>query len=101
MLIVPLRSLSSEVLDFHQQQRHAVLLAAAMEEAARLYEHFHQTGQPVTSSLSMGAGTKKQADAMLVQAPTTKKIVEAVKQSVETMREDILDSLLRSMPGTK
>ena len=101
MSIAQLRSLPSEVLDLHLQQRNAVLTGWAMEKAARLYEHLHPIGQSATSSPTTGTGAEKQTDATLSLSPTTKKITEAVKRSVETMREDIVGSLLENLSGTK
>ena len=101
MSIAQLRSLPSKILDLHLQQRHAVLAGSAMEKAARLYEHLHPIGQSTTSPPTTGAGAAKQFDATLSLSPTTKKITEAVKRSVETMREDIVGSLLGNLPGTK
>jgi hypothetical protein len=101
MSIAQLRSLPTEVLDLHLQQRHAVLTRSVMEKAAMLYEHLHPIGQSGTSLSLTGVGTEKQVDTMSALSPMTKKISEAVIQAAETMREGIVGSLLGSMPGTK
>jgi hypothetical protein len=100
MSIAQLRSLPTEVLDLHLQQRNAVLTGSAMDKAARLYEHLHPIGQSATLTTT-GSGAEKQVDATSSLSPTTKKITEAVKRSVETMREDIVGSLLGNLSGTK
>ena len=100
MSIAQLRSLPTEVLHLHLQQRNAVLTGSAMDKAARLYEHLHPIGQSATLTTT-GSGAEKQVDATSSLSPTTKKITEAVKRSVETMREDIVGSLLGNLSGTK
>ena len=78
MSIAQLRSLPTEVLDLHLQQRNAVLTGSAMDKAARLYEHFYPIGQSTTLTTT-GSGAEKQVDATSSLSPTTKKITEAVK----------------------
>lgn len=95
MSIAQLRRLPTKVLDLHLQQRHATR-GSVMEKAARLYKNL----QSVCDILVNYRNGSQEASRHHVTAASYK-ITKTVKQSMETMRDDIVGSLLGNVSGTK